>query len=333
MTSIPAIQQYLDALTRGYEILTEATNKANDLGTAVPQRLANEIRIGRFQLLELAEDFADDPGALLSPPYAPLTEALIASQSRALAFIALAYREASAKMGQDQEVTQEIIEANRAAAEAAAAISGTWADLWEIVGQATAQPRGVLSLPREEVIAGETITLRWMTQSDGPLILDYANALPAHDLLFLRRDITNPADVEAWLQDASAGLSDTVLALKNDELVGYAAVVSDGLHWTRHVRELRVVVAPSMRGKGLGWMLTGQAFATAKEQGVRKMVAQMTTDQESALAAFTRLGFEPEAVLKNHVMDRDGDLHDLQIMALDVDAFQAKLTAAIVERP
>ncbi len=66
--------------------------------------------------------------------------------------------------------------------------------------------------------------------------------------------------------------------------------------WTRHVAELRVLVAPEMRGLGLGRLLTEQGFAIARERGVRKMIAQMTTDQEAAVHAFERMGFEREAV-------------------------------------
>ena len=49
------------------------------------------------------------------------------------------------------------------------------------------------------------------------------------------------------------------------------------------------------------------------------------TDQGAAIKVFTRMGFQREARLRNQVMDRDSVLHDLQIMSLDVDEFQAKI--------
>ena len=63
--------------------------------------------------------------------------------------------------------------------------------------------------------------------------------------------------VEIWLRDIADGLTTTVLAISvrpepvegDGEIIGYASVASDGLAWTRHVRELRVLVSPSMRGK------------------------------------------------------------------------------------
>ena len=63
----------------------------------------------------------------------------------------------------------------------------------------------------------------------------------------------------------------------------------------------------------------------AKARAFLKIVAQMTVDQEGAMEGFKRLGFEREAVLRRHVIDRDGALHDLQFMALDVAEFEHRL--------
>lgn len=198
-----------------------------------------------------------------------------------------------------------------------------------VLEHAVAQPRASLPLPANVNLGGGEVLLREMAASDGPGILAFANALPAHDLLFLRRDITRPDQVDAWLHEAATGQIATVFALQGDQIVGYASVASEGLTWTRHVRELRVMVAESMRGQHLGRILTEEAFAIAREQGAKKMIAQMTVDQQGAINVFQRLGFEPEARLRGQVMDRDGHVHDLQIMGLDIEAFQSKLDAAL----
>ena len=55
-----------------------------------------------------------------------------------------------------------------------------------------------------------------------------------------------------------------------------------------------------------------------------------TTDQTAALKVFGRMGFQREARLRNQVMDRDAGLHDLQIMSLDVDEFQARIDVILL---
>ena len=200
---------------------------------------------------------------------------------------------------------------------------------WAVIEQAGAQPAASLAYPAEVDLDGLSVLLRTLHPGDEEALLAFARSLPTHDLMFLRRDITRREQVDALVHGSASGLSVTLLAFHDGEVVGYATVASDGITWTRHVRELRVLVAASMRGRHLGRLLTEQAFAIAREQGARKMIAQMTVDQETAIAAFRRLGFAPEARLHNQVIDREGQLHDLQIMSLDVDAFQARLEFAL----
>jgi RimJ/RimL family protein N-acetyltransferase len=91
--------------------------------------------------------------------------------------------------------------------------------------------------------------------------------------------------------------------------------------WTRHVGELRVLVGRDFRGLGLGKRLTNEAFSMSKDLGLKKVTAQMATDQRSARQVFEHLGFRPEALLADHVMTRDGQTHDLLIMSHDVAGF------------
>ena len=196
---------------------------------------------------------------------------------------------------------------------------------WRVASQAAAQPSQPLDYPAQIELGGDTIDLRPMTGYDRTMMLEFARSLPSHDLLFLRRDITRPQVIEEWAQAIEEDRYVTIVALRGTQIVGYATVASDGIDWTRHVAELRVLVSPSMRGLQLGRILTEQAFAIARQRGVRKMIAQMTTDQRAAMRVFGHIGFEKEARLRNQLIDRDGQLHDLQIMSLDVDEFRAKM--------
>ena len=200
----------------------------------------------------------------------------------------------------------------------------------QIADQVAAQSAEPLEYPATITFDNTALTLRLLARGDEEAMLEFAQGLPAHDLLFLRRDITHPDVVDEWLRDIEDGYRTTIVVAEGDRVVGYASVASDRLSWTRHVAELRVLISPSMRGKRLGRLLTEQAFALAKERGVKKMMAQMTTDQEAAIKVFSRMGFQKEARLRNQVMDRDGALHDLQIMSLDVEEFQAKIDVLLL---
>jgi len=201
---------------------------------------------------------------------------------------------------------------------------------WRVADQAAAQAAEQLEYPATLNLDGAEITLRKLEAGDKNAMLAFARTLSAHDMLFLRRDITEPEVIDAWLRDIEDGFNTTVIAVHDSQIVGYAGVNSDRLSWTRHVAELRVLVSASMRGKHLGRLLTEQAFALARDRGVKKMMAQMTTDQKAAIKVFSSMGFQREARLRNQVMDRDSGLHDLQIMSLDVDEFQAKIDVMLL---
>ncbi len=168
---------------------------------------------------------------------------------------------------------------------------------------------------------GHTITLRYMSAADKEGILAFAQALPEHDLLFLRRDITEDREVDAWITDIGSGIVKSLIAVEGGAIVGYGTIHRNDLRWSTHVAELRVMVSESMRGKGLGRILTQEAFAVSLEDGIEKMMAQMTLDQKGAISTFEGLGFRPEALLRDHVKDRDGNLHDLLVLSHDVATF------------
>ena len=186
---------------------------------------------------------------------------------------------------------------------------------------------GVRAYPDKRKIGGRDVTLRYMVEGDKQAMLNFARALPEHDLLFLRRDITQPGAVDSWIRDINSGLISTVLATVDSDVVGYGTIHRNDLRWSSHVAELRVMVAEAMRGKGLGQVLTQEAFAIALASGIEKIVAQMTLDQKGAIATFEGIGFRPEALLRDQVKDRDGNKHDLLVLTHEVAKFEAAMSA------
>jgi RimJ/RimL family protein N-acetyltransferase len=188
-----------------------------------------------------------------------------------------------------------------------------------------------LELPRTVPLDGKTLRVAALQPQDAAALAAFAAGLPSHDLLFLRRDISQPKVIAAWMQAIAEGrLHSLVVRDAGDAsgaLIGCSTIVVDEYSWSRHVGELRVLVAPAWRGKGLGRELIRQCFAQALQLGLRKLVAQMTVDQVAAIAVFEELGFRAEALLRDHVQDREGQLHDLALLSHDVAAVQSRLQA------
>jgi ribosomal protein S18 acetylase RimI-like enzyme len=95
---------------------------------------------------------------------------------------------------------------------------------------------------------------------------------------------------------------------------GYVAVLRlPG--WSDHVGEVRLVVAPGARGSGLGRELARHALVSGVQAGLTKLVVEVVAEQGAALALFSALGFSGEALLRDHIRDRDGQLRDLMVLA------------------
>ncbi len=179
--------------------------------------------------------------------------------------------------------------------------------------------------PRTLTLASHHVQLERLLPADGAALERFVATLPTHDLLFVRRDLSHPKVQQAWLEAIGAGRIAGLGARSGDELVGCSAIVVDELSWSRHVGELRVLVSPAWRSRGLGRALVQESFMLALGMGLEKLCVQMTVDQRAAIAVFEELGFRAEAVLRGHVKDRDGNVSDLAILSHDIAEVHGRL--------
>lgn len=181
--------------------------------------------------------------------------------------------------------------------------------------------------PSSVTLDGAEFALRPMTSDDKAAMLAFAKSLPAHDLLFLTRDITKRRVVDAWIAATDAGSIETMIAEQDGRIAGCSALITDPLSWSPHLGELRVLVEPAARQHGLGRALIEQCFRKALDKNLKKLTAQMTVDQKGAITVFEELGFRGEALLRDHVRDADEELHDIVILACDVERATSQLEA------
>ena len=159
----------------------------------------------------------------------------------------------------------------------------------------------------------------------GESLLRFFRALPEGDRTFIKEEVTDPATVRSWAAGPASGGRWVAVDDESDgtggegggntaEVTGYVAV-RPLPGWSDHVGEVRLVVAPSSRGTGLGRELARRALVEAVGSGLTKLVVEIVAEQGAALALFTDLGFTGEALLGDHIRDRNGDLRDLMVLA------------------
>ena len=169
--------------------------------------------------------------------------------------------------------------------------------------------------------------IRPLEPRDAEALARFLQRIPEGDRTFFKEDVTDPAVLAAWTEPG-AGRS---IAVDGGAVVGSVAVVPL-TGWSSHVGELRLVVDPERRGRGIGRALAQHAVLEALRLGLTKIVVEVVAEQEPAIAMFRAIGFDPEALLKDHIRDQTGELRDLLILAHAVDdSYRSMATVGLEE--
>jgi RimJ/RimL family protein N-acetyltransferase len=158
-------------------------------------------------------------------------------------------------------------------------------------------------------------TIRPLIPADAAGLADLFSSLSESDRTLIHEDLTDAGAVQRitahpelhWVAHGDDGT-----------IVGYSAV-NRLPGWCDHVGELRLVVRPAGRGAGVGRGLVRAGLLGALAVGIRKVVAELVPEQERVVQMFSELGFTDEALLRDHIRDRDGRLHDLIMLAYLAD--------------
>jgi GNAT superfamily N-acetyltransferase len=132
------------------------------------------------------------------------------------------------------------------------------------------------------------------------------------DRTFIKEDLSAAAEASRLNEDR---VGRRWIAVDEDGAVIGLAAVLPLPGWSSHVGDLRLVVHPARRGQGVGRSLARYALQQALRQGFLKIVVEVVAAQDSAISMFSALGFDVEALLYDHIRDRQGRLQDVVILA------------------
>ena len=156
-----------------------------------------------------------------------------------------------------------------------------------------------------------TLDVRPIRSGDVDAIGAFFSRIGDGDKTFFKEDVDDAETVKHWTTDQRGH---RLLAVEGNDVVGYLAVIP-GVGWSDHVGELRLVVDPTRRRSGLGRRLARLGLVEALQMGLQKVIVEVVTDQIATIQLFDSLGFEGEALLRDHVRDRSGEFRDLIVLA------------------
>ena len=180
--------------------------------------------------------------------------------------------------------------------------------------------------PKEATLRnGQKVAMRLMTPADETALFEFFRALPEEDRLFLKEDVTDPNVIHRWAKNIDYNRAIPLIAICNDRIVADALLLMDIHGWSRHVGEFRLVVSPDYRGLGLGFILSKELFQLAISLNIEKVIAQTIEDHAAVIQILKAIGFDREAVLRDHVKDLHGKTHNLLIMSNEVKSIWKKM--------
>lgn len=154
-------------------------------------------------------------------------------------------------------------------------------------------------------------TITTLEAAHAPALRRFFDGLSDSDITSVKEDVRDPSSIDVAVEDARAT---RWVALVDGEVAAYASL-HPALGLSRHVGEVRLVVGGRYRRQGLGRSMARTVVLAALRAGLSKVTVEVPADEESTAEVFRRLGFEGEALLRDHVRDRDGRLSDLLVLA------------------
>jgi len=162
---------------------------------------------------------------------------------------------------------------------------------------------------------GHTIELRPLRVDDRAEAEAFVERFPPGEKAFFDRSLTSQVAVAGWTRPTPVK---RIGAFDDGRLLALLSI-APGTGWVSHVGEMRLVVAPEARGRGVARMLLERSTALAGEAGLAKLTIEVAAVHDRLIAMFTKFGFVQEAVLRNQVRDNDGSSADLLILSKFLD--------------
>ncbi len=170
---------------------------------------------------------------------------------------------------------------------------------------------------------GSQVQLRPLEAQDKLRLLRFFERIPEAERYYLKENVTSPEVILNWTTNINFDRVIPIVAVAEDEIVADATLHRSRAPARRHIGELRIVVDPEYRERGLGRRLIAELLDIAAELRLHKAVFELVAHREvAAIKAAKSIGFRQVATLKEWVKDLWGNYEDLVVLELPLEDVQ-----------
>ncbi|MBE0568205.1 MAG: GNAT family N-acetyltransferase [Deltaproteobacteria bacterium] len=169
--------------------------------------------------------------------------------------------------------------------------------------------------PKEITLRDDThAVLRPMIAGDADGVWNFLRQLPEIDKSHFREDVDRREVVERWAKSLDYEAALPILAIRGDRVVGSATLYRNRTGWKQRIGIVRILIAPDFRHLGLGTAMIREIRHLGEKVALNYLLAEVFEEQQAAVRALERMGFERAVVYRNFVNDRKGRLHNLVVL-------------------
>ena len=168
---------------------------------------------------------------------------------------------------------------------------------------------------------GERVSLRTLEPGDKEALLSFFLRVPEEDRFYLNSDVASPEVIAEFTERIDLDQAIPLVAVTGDRILADATLHRSRRAARRHVGEIRVVVDPEYRRRGLGVRLIHELIQVGRDLDLHSLVFELVTGhQQDAINAAQGAGFEEVAVLSGRVLDIHGSPQDLIVLERTLNA-------------
>ena len=166
---------------------------------------------------------------------------------------------------------------------------------------------------------GTEVTIRPLGHTDSGKLLEFFEAIPKEERYYLQDNVASPEVVRHWTHHPDFERVIPIVALVGDQIVADGSLHRSPTPARRHAGELRVLVRPDYRQRGLGARVVRELVDTGLEEGLSMVYFRLVVGREdAAIEAAKSLGFSPAGVLHGAIKDAHGVYLDVMTLELQL---------------